>query len=145
MNLFAFLRQGAAHAPKPSPYTPAQLRAIEGVRLQWLNALLVDQTRAWLSLGEHAPEVLHGMATMLTIATFAAAHGTGRDDGADIRIMRGAVSAATQCARNGAVLTADDARAFRAACDRARAIIEAATPAAIIHAAESIRKTVGLT
>ena len=61
MNLFDVLNRGAAYAPPPPRYTPAQLRAINGTRLQWLNALLVDQTRTWMSLGEHAPEVLEGM------------------------------------------------------------------------------------
>lgn len=144
MNLFTLLNRGAAHAPPKPQYTPAQLRAIEATRLQWLNALLVDQTRTWLSLGEHAPDVLEGMATMLTIAGFVHVFDARSADTPELRVIRGAISAATQCAATGSVLTADDARAFRAACDRARTIIEAGSHAAIIHAAESIRKTVGL-
>lgn len=144
MNLFDVLNRGAAYAPPPPRYTPAQLRAINGTRLQWLNALLVDQTRTWMSLGEHAPEVLEGMATMLTIAGFVHVFDAKSADTPELRVIRGAISAATQCAASGAVLTAADAQAFRAACDRARTIIEAGTPAGIIHAAESIRKTVGL-
>ena len=144
MNLHAFLNRGAAMAPKPAPYTPAQLRAIDSTRRQWLNALLVDQTRAWMSLGEHAPDLLQAMATVLTIAGFVHVFDQRSADTPDMRVIRGAISAATQCAASGAVLTAADAQAFRAACDRAHAIIAAGTAPAIIHAAESIRKTVGL-
>lgn len=145
MNLFAVLNRGAAHAPPPPRYKRAELRAIEATRLQWLNALLVDQTRTWLSLGEHAPDILNAMAAMLTIAGFVHVYDRRSADTPELRVIRGAISAATQCAAGGAVLTAAEARAFRAACDHARTIIEAGTPAAIIHAAESIRATVGLT
>lgn len=143
MNLFDVLNRGAALAPKPPEYTRQQLRAFEATRMQWLNALLVDQTRTWMSLGEHAPEVLEGMATMLTIAGFVHVFDARSADTPELRVIRGAISAATQCAASGSVLTAAEASAFRAACDRARTIIEAATVPAIIHAAESIRKTVG--
>lgn len=144
MNLFDMLNRGAAHAPPPPRYTPAQLRAVESTRLQWLNALLVDQTRTWMSLGEQAPDILNAMAAMMTVVGFVHVYDTQNADTPELRVIRGAISAATQCYAAGCVLTAADAQAFRAACDRARTIIEAGTPAAIIHAAESIRQTVGL-
>jgi len=145
MNLFDILNRGARHAPSDADREAQKIKAAaEATRLQWLNALLVDQTRTWMSLGEHAPDILNAMATMLTIAGFVHVYDRRSADTPELRVIRGAISAATQCYAGGAVLTAADARAFRAACDHARTIIEAGTPDAIIHASESIRKTVGL-
>ena len=62
MNLLALLNRGAAHAPKPPAYPPSVVKAAEQARAQWLNALLVDQTRAWMDLGAEQPDVLSGLA-----------------------------------------------------------------------------------
>lgn len=138
MNLFAMLNRGAAHAPNPVK------QAAEAARKQWLNALLVHQTGAWMSLGESQPETLNAMASVLTIAGFVHVFDTKSADTPDLRVIRGAISAATQAAKAGWVVLRPEAQAFRAACDRAHRIIEAGTVPAIIHAAESIRRTVGL-
>lgn len=144
MNLFALLSRGAAHAPAKPRHTNAQIRAAEAARAMWLDALMVDETRAWLSLGEEQPEVLTAMATMLTLAGFVHAFDSRSVDTPDLRVIRGAISAATQCAEAGSVLTADNVRAFASACSRAEKIIRAGSVDAIIHAAVQIREAVGL-
>ncbi len=144
MDLMRFIDGGARRAAPPPGYTVAQLRAINATRRQWLNALLVDQTRAWLSLGERQPEVLEATATMLTIAAMVHGHGGGSADAPELAVIRGAISAATQCAAAGGTLTAAEAQAFSAAAVRADAIIHRATADAIVRAAHSIRAAVGL-
>ena len=145
MNLFALLNRGAALAPPPPSRPAAVLRAVEKTRLQWLNALLVDQTRAWLDLGERQAEVVQGLAVLLTLASYVATHAAGgSQDTPDHRVLRGALSAAAQCAETGCVPTAADARAFSAAAQRADAIIRGASVDAILHATAAMRQTVGL-
>lgn len=144
MNLFALLNRGAAYAPPKPRHPPAVVKAAEKARREWLDALLVDQTRAWLSLGESQPDVLSGLATVLTLAGMVHVFDTRNADTPDLRVIRGAISAATQSAAAGSVLTAADAGAFSAAAQRAEAIIRAASADAIIHAATGIRETVGL-
>lgn len=144
MNLMQLLARGAAHAEASPRYTVPQLRAINATRRQWLNALLVDQTRAWMDLGERQPEVLTGLAVVLTCAGFVEAHDAGADT-PRLRVIRGAISAAEQCAQQrGNRIQAADAKAFSAAARHAAEIIQAGTPAAIVHAAGAIRATVGL-
>ena len=145
MNLFNFLGRGAALAPSDTQRRQQAIdHAAEKARAQWLNALLVDQTRTWLSLGDQDPEILTGMAAMLTIAGFVHAHDVKDVEHPDMRVIRGAVSAARQCSAAGSVITVADAQAFSAGCERARVIIEAGSTAAIIYAAQAIRETVGL-
>ena len=144
MNLLALLNRGAAHAPKPPAYPPSVVKAAEQARAQWLNALLVDQTRAWMDLGAEQPDVLSGLAVVLTCAGFVHVHDTRRNDTPQLRIIRGAISAGAACSANGCRIRAEDARAFSAAAHHAAVIIQSGTIAGIIHAAESIRKTVGL-
>lgn len=145
MNLFAFINRGAAHAPSDAQRQQAAVdAALEASRAQWLNALLVDETRAWLEAGTASRDVLNGMATMLTIAGFVHVFDARRVDSADLRVLRGAISAATAAAQSGDVITAADARAFSSAAARAKAIITAGSLPAIQHAALSIRQTVGL-
>ena len=110
----------------------------------WLDALMVDQTRAWMAVGQSDPGAIEGMATMLAIAGFAHVYDARSADTVDLRIIRGAISAAGQCVKNGGMVTVDDARAFSSAATRAEAIITMASAEAIIHAATEIRKTVGL-
>ncbi len=144
MNLLALLNRGAAHAPKPPAYPPSVVKAAEQARAQWLNALLVDQTRAWMDLGAEQPDVLSGLAVVLTCAGFVHVHDTRRTDTPELRIIRGAISAGASCSANGCRIRHEDARAFSAAAHHAAVIIQSGTIAGIIHAAESIRKTVGL-
>lgn len=139
------LNRGAAHAPSEADRRQARIAtASETARRQWRNALLVDQTRAWMSIGENEAGVLSAMVTMLTIAGFAHVHDVRNTDTTDLRIIRGAISAATQCLQAGGTVTVADARAFSAAAARADAILETASIGAIAHAAEAIRETVGL-
>ena len=145
MNLMTFLNRGAAHAPSDTQRRQAVLdQAAEVTRQQWLAALTADQTRAWFSVGEADRKVLSGLAVLLTIAGFCSVFDTRDTDSVDLRVFRGAISAATQCSAGGSVVSAADAGSFHAACDRARRVIAAATVPAILHAAKSIRLTVGL-
>lgn len=149
MNLFAFLNRGARHADiladrASQAHQLAIEQAAESSRAQWLNALLVDQTRAWMSVGEADLDVLTGLSIMLTIAGFCSMHDTKDAESPDLRVLRGAISAVTQCAASSGVVSVADARAFTSACTRASAIIEAASVGAIVHAARSIRLTVGM-
>lgn len=145
MNLFALLNRGAKHAPTDAQRARAAIEKVaNATREKWLDAIMVDQTRAWMGIGESDQGVLDGMATMLTIAGFAHVYDARSTDTPDLRVIRGAISAATQCAQNGSRVTVDDARAFSSAAKRAAAIIESASVDAIVHAAEAIRKTVGL-
>lgn len=143
MNLFTMLNRGAAHAPAPK-LPGAHVRAAEAARRQWLNALVVDETRAWLNLGEAQPDVLNGLTTLLTLAGFVHVFDARDADTLDVRIIRGAISTAEGCVRAGEVITANDAQAFSSAAARAAAIIRAGTVPAIIHASRSIRETIGL-
>lgn len=145
MNLMSFLKSGAKHAPTEGERAQARVtKAAEQTRIQWLDALLVDQTRAWMSIGQHEAGVIEGMTTMLAIAGFAHVFDARSADTPDLRVIRGAISAAGQCVRNGSVVLVDDARAFSSAAARAKTIIETASVDAILHAATEIRKTVGL-
>lgn len=145
MNLTAFLNRGARHAPSDAERQQAAInKAAEESREKWLDAIMVDQIRAWDTVGKHEPGVLEGMATMLTLAVFVHVYDANTDDTPDLRIIRGAISAATQCAKAGGVVSVDDARAFSSACARAMDAIRAGSVPAIIHAATSIRAVVGV-
>lgn len=145
MNLFALLNRGCAHAPTDAQRKRAEVvAAAEKARQQWLDALLVDQTRAWMNIGEYEPGVLAAMATMLTIAGFAHVYDCKRTDTVDLRIIRGAISAATQCMAAGGRVTVADAQAFSSAAMRAEVIIKAASVDGIVHASQAIRDTVGI-
>lgn len=144
MNLFDVLNRGATHAPKPPRHSAAVVRAAEKTRAEWLDALLVSQTRAWMDLGDEQPDVLSSLAVVLTIAGFAHVYDTRRADTPELRIIRGAISAGTACSARGCRMSAADVRAISAAAGHATNIIKAASIDAILHASESIRKTVGL-
>ena len=145
MNLFALLKRGAAHAPSDGMRAAARItKAAEETRAKWLNALLVDQTRAWMSVGERDDAVIEGMTTMLAIAGFAHVYDSRDIDSLDVRVIRGAISAATNAINSGGLVSIEDARAFSAAATRATSIIQACSVEAIIHAATTIRETVGL-
>lgn len=141
MNLMAFLKRGTVHAPKP---VDPVAKAAEATRAKWLDALVADECRAWMGMGLADNGVVEGMTTMLAIAGFAHVYDTRDADTPDVRVIRGAISAAQACIEHGSVVQLADARAFSSAATRARAIIESASHGAIIHAAQTIRSTVGL-
>jgi hypothetical protein len=141
MNLSAFLARGAAYAP---PSVDPVAVACEATRAQWLNALLVDQTRAWMAIGEADEDTLTGMTTMLAIAGMADVFDSRSADTPALRVIRGAISASDQCKQRGCVVRVEDARAWSAAAERAVGIIQHCTHGAIQSAAIGIRKAVGL-
>lgn len=145
MNLMSFLNRGASHAPTDAERAQAAIKkAAEESREKWLDAIMLDQIRAWDNVGRHEPGVLEGMATMLTMGGFVHVFDARNDDTPDMRVIRGGISAAIQCAKAGGVVSADDARAFSSACARASEAIKAGSVPAIIHAATSIRTAVGV-
>lgn len=149
MDLFSFLRRGSSHAAVLSSRQAARRqaaidRAAENTRALWVDALTIDATRAWLSIGEKDRDVLTGLVIMLTIAGFCHAHAGRAEDHPDLRVFRGAVSAAMQCSAAGSVITAAHAGAFSSAVLRAMEVVRAASVPAILHAAESIRFAVGV-
>lgn len=143
LNLSAFLNRGAAHAPLPQ-HTTAVIKSAEASRKQWLKALEADQMRAWMDLGQEQIEVLRGLSTVLALAAYVQASDMRTEDTPDQRVIRGALSAAAQCAEAGAVITLADAKAFSAACDRAVTIIKAGSVSAIIYAATRVRAAAGV-
>jgi len=145
MNLMDFYSRGARHAPTDADRRRAKVTlAAETTRKQWLNALMVDETRTWMGVGEADRGAIEGMVTMLAIAGFAHAYDAHDADTVDLRIIRGAISAADQCMRMGAFITGAEAKAFSSAAGRARAILETASVDGIVRAAAAIRETVGL-
>lgn len=145
MNLMAFLNAGARHAPSDAERQQAIINdAAEASRAQWLNALVVDELRAWEYVGDRDPSVIRSMSSMLTLAGFVHTYDKRSADTPDLRVIRGAISAAAQCAERGCRVSVDDARAFSSACQRAQQIINHGSVPAIIHAAQSMRALVGL-
>lgn len=145
MNLMNFLKRGASHAPSEAARQQALIdKAAEDTRAKWLDALMADETRAWMGIGEVDKGVIEGMTTMLAIAGFAHVYDARRADTPDLRIIRGAISAGHQCMQRGCLVELADAQAFSSASERARGIIKVASVDAIIHAAQTIRETVGL-
>lgn len=145
MNLFTLLNRGAAHAPSDADREAAKVaKATEETRDKWLNALMADQCRTWMAIGTDDPGVLDGMTTMLAIAGFAHVYDARSVETPDLRIIRGAMSAAQQCQQRGGQVSVEDARAFSSAAGRAAIIITNCSRDAIVHAATEIRATVGL-
>ncbi|WP_019573443.1 hypothetical protein [Curvibacter lanceolatus] len=130
MNIFALVNRGV----RLSGGNEVD-RQIEKARQAWLDKLLIDEIRAWGSVQEEDMGALTGLLTLLTLAGMAHAHDAGTVETPQVRIIRGAISAAEQCGAAGSVITAEHARAFSAACTHARAAIKDASPAAIQHAA----------
>lgn len=135
MDLFAFVGRGV----RLSGGTEAD-RATEKSRQHWLDKLLVDETRAWMSISEADRGLLSGLAILLTLAGLAHAHDTRDADTPAIRVIRGAISAAEQCGKGGSVIQPEHARAFSAACSHARRVLQAASLRAIQHAAVYLNK-----
>ena len=140
MNLFALLNKGAAMAPPPA-HSGAVQRQVRKLRTAWKNALLVDQTRAWMDLGERQVEVLRGFSVTLSLAGLALAYSDRSGASPQSRIMRGAMSCIEQCCLQAdAVVTSADAKALSSAATAAMAAIDAASIDAIIFAAERMAR-----
>jgi len=145
MNLFALLNRGAAHAPTDAQRQRAkEIAAAEDARAKWVQALDHDRLRAWMNIGEADAGLLRALASMLTLSGMVHVYVERRDDTPTLRIIRGAISAVTQCAETGCVVSVADAKAWGVAIERAIEVVKAAPVEAIIHAAVSLRKEVGL-
>lgn len=146
MNLMTFLNAGARLAPSEADRQRAKTeRTAEALRDQWLDALVLDQTQAWMHLGERQAEVLQGLVTMLTLAAYCDACQQGHDDSPASRVMRGAISAAERAAADrDCVLSADDVQAFHSAVEHAQAVVRSAGVDALVGAAQALRRKVGL-
>ena len=141
MNLFALLKVGASYAKTDKQrQSEREENAAELARAKWLRALVSDQTRAWMNIGEKDAGLLQAFVVLMTIAGFVFAFNGSSVDDPDIRVIRGSVSAASQCSSSGCVISVDDARAFSSASQRAEKIIKAASVEAIISASISINE-----
>ena len=140
MNLFSVLNKGAALAPPPQ-HSGAVQRQVRKLRKAWKNALLVDQTRAWMDLGERQVEVLRGFSVTLALAGLALAYTDRTEASPQSRIMRGAMSCIEQCCLHAdAVVTPADALALGNAAKAAIEVIDAASIDSIIFAAERMAR-----
>ena len=145
MKLHKYIGNRAAYARTRPLFTVPELRAINRCRQQWLDALLLDQTRAWLDLGERQPEVLQGLAVLLTLGHLADGYEAGDGSVERRKSMATAMGRAQDAAaQRGCVLTAEDADVLHAGVMAAHAAIKQARPAALMHAAECLRADVGL-
>jgi hypothetical protein len=150
MNLFQVLNLGVAlsgvyqreeqnRLHKAAEQQRFQDEAIEGARAQWITALSTDETRAWLSISEQDKPVIIGLVSVLTLAGVAKAHDDGHDDSVEVRVIRGAISAAVQCAESAkCVISAETAQAFSTAATHAKRVIATCTPEAIAHTAQQL-------
>jgi hypothetical protein len=129
MNLMSFLAVGSSYADKERRRRVDN--ACEAARKQWIDALYADQTRAWMSLGESQPEALNGLVTLLTMAGMCKVFDCKNADIPDVRVIRGALSTAQQCARREYVMDAPTVQALASATDRAIAIVKTCSRAAI--------------
>lgn len=137
MNLFAMVNRGI----RLSGGNEVD-RQIERARQQWLEKLTVDEIRAWDHIHEEDRGALTGLLSLLTLAGMAHAYDAGTVDTPEVRIIRGAISAAEQCGAAGCIISADHARAFSAACGHARTALKTASPGAIQHAAQYLNNLV---
>ena len=145
MNLFTLLNRGAAHAPSDADRRRArEVAAAEMARAEWLLALEHDRLRAWMNIGEADAGLLNALVSMLTLTGMAHVHAVRSDDTPTLRILRGGISAATQCAQAGCIVTVDLARSWGLAIERAIEVVKTAPVDSIIHAAMSIRRELKL-
>lgn len=141
MNLYAMFNRGIANSGVEMLKKKQFARDMEAARIKWLNALRVDETRAWMSIGEVSREILTGLAAMLTLAGLCKAADDQSPDSPAIRVIRGAISTAQQCARAGCGIEAQHAQAFSSAATMARGILETCSHVAMAHAAEYLDKS----
>jgi len=136
MNLMSFLNKGVSYADNERLRRRANV--LEKARKQWIDALYADQTQAWMSLGEKQPEALNGLIVLMTLAGMAKVYDCRDTDIPDIRVIRGALSTAQQCARSEYLMTPEVAQALAAATDRAIAALKVCSIDAIEHASFSM-------
>jgi len=138
MNLMKFLGHGIARTGGTQVDQMA-----EAQRAKWIDALLLDQTRAWMHLNESDMKAVVGLQMLLTLAVMCHLHKrSNRASDPEIRMIRGALSAVDQCVAAGSVITAQHAQAFSVAAGRAKEIFERASVAAIVHAAIKLQALV---
>lgn len=148
MNLYALLNRGIVNSGVHERNLDEQTRKIESfvahrknafndARALWISSLLADETRSWMHVSEKDRGSLVGLISVLTLAGVAKSHDDGGSfDSVEVRVIRGAISAATQCADSAdCVISADDARAFSAASNHARQIIATCSDEAIAQSA----------
>lgn len=136
MNLFKLLDRGVEHANNER--LRRRTAVLEKARSKWIAALFADQTRAWMSLGEKQPEALNGLVVLLTLAGMAKVYDCRDTDIPDIRVIRGALSTAQQCARCEYLMTPETVQALATATDRAIAALKVCSIDAIEHASFSM-------
>ena len=139
-----FDREASARLAKLMEVQRYQVAAIEEARAQWINALVTDETRSWLSISEQDRPVITGLVSVLTLAAVAKMHDNdGSMDSLEIRVIRGAISAATQCAESSdCVISAEHAQAFSSAATHAKSILAGCTREAIVHSAKQLHNLV---
>lgn len=149
MNLFTLVNRGVAlsgvNERQTKKLTDLRDSAVAATRAKWLNALTVDQTRAWMAIDSRDRGALKGLITVLTLAGLAKAFDDHHENSLEVRIIRGALSAAEQCAVSAdCVITVAHARAFTTAANGAAEIINSCTGEAIVHASVHLRKMAGM-
>lgn len=141
MNLFQFFDRGIANSGIHTRKQAEFAREMEAARSKWLDALMADETRAWMAIGEQSREILTGLSTLLVLAGLCQAGDKGDVNTVENRVIRGAISAAQQCARSGCEITAQHAQAFSSASTMARKIFETCSHTAMAHAAQYLDQT----
>jgi hypothetical protein len=141
MDLLKFIHHGAKLSGADRIAQERSQRAernrqdvIRKARALWSNALLVDESRGWLSMLEKSTEVLTGLSVVLSLIAFAQAADTSEDD-PKVRVIRGALSAIEQSGKAGALITHDLLVAVSSAARTAQEIVKACSDDAIEHAA----------
>lgn len=135
MNLMRFLDSGIDRIKQSETD-----RAAEHQRQEWMSALLADETRAWMNLGQVDRAALRGVLGLLALAGFCHLHDGHDQDAPVMRIIRGAISAGEQCGNSGSVITREAAQAFAVAASRAREIFQTASLVAIKATAMTVHK-----
>lgn len=141
MDFFAMVNRGIANSGLEARAKAKFSSDMEKVRAKWLNALMVDETRAWMAIGEVSREILTGLATMLTLAGLCKVADNRDENCCEVRVIRGAISTAQQCAREGCGIQIQHAQAFHSAAVMARGILETCSHDAMTHAAEYLDKS----
>lgn len=135
MNLMNFLHGGIERMKESEAD-----RAAERQRREWMSALLADEARAWMNLGQVDRGALRGVLGLLALAGICHLHDGHDQDAPAMRVIRGAISAGEQCGHGGSVITREAAQAFAAAASRAREIFQTASLAAIKATAMTVNR-----
>ena len=118
-------------------------REIAKTRASWQNALLVDQTRAWLNLGEAQTEVLAGLGVTLCIASFAVHHMDKGQQSSDAVAINAGLTLCNDCHyQAGDVLTVDHSIALIDAARAAGRVFNSCSDEAVVYASDGITNEV---